>query len=136
MLPVAEYPHQEPYPGAEKLKDGWGCSVMGLGVANYGGMDGVFLTGDWCSGRVFGTGWDGKKWQLQELAQTALQFTSGNTDEDGTVLAVNCNCFYLDDKGAVGQPARRAVEDRAGGQGSGRRRGRQDQEVTRVLRSR
>jgi hypothetical protein len=53
---------------------------------------------------VFGTGWDGKKWQLQELAQTALQFTSGNTDEDGTVLAVNCNCFYLDDKGATANP--------------------------------
>ncbi|MGE0023845.1 MAG: sorbosone dehydrogenase family protein [Hyphomicrobium sp.] len=104
VLPVAEYPHQEPYPGAEKLKDGWGCSVMGLGVANYGGLNGVFLTGDWCSGRIFGTGWDGSKWQLQELAQTALQFTSGNTDEDGTVLAVNCNCFYLDDKGATANP--------------------------------
>jgi len=104
VLPVAEYPHQEPYPGAEKLKDGWGCSVQGLGVAHYAGMNGVFLTGDWCSGRIFGTGWDGSKWQLQELAQTALQFTAGNTDEDGTVLAVNCNCFYLDDKGAAANP--------------------------------
>ncbi|RUP09280.1 MAG: hypothetical protein EKK38_11200 [Hyphomicrobium sp.] len=104
VLPVAEYPHQTPYPGAEKLKDGWGCSVMGLGVANYGGMDGAFLTGDWCSGRIFATAWDGSKWQMQELAQTALQFTSGNTDEDGTVLAVNCNCFYTDDKGATANP--------------------------------
>lgn len=104
VLPASQYPHQEPYPGAEKLKDGWGCSVQGLGVANYGGMEGVFLTGDWCSGRIFGTGWDGSKWQLQELAQTALQFTAGNTDEDGTVLAVNCNCFYLDDKGAAANP--------------------------------
>jgi hypothetical protein len=101
---VAEYPHQEPYPGAEKLKDGWGCSVMGLGVANYAGMNGVFLSGDWCSGRVFGTGWDGKKWQLQELVQTSLQFTSGNNDEDGTVLAVNCDCFYTDDKGPLANP--------------------------------
>ena len=104
VLPVAEYPHQEPYPGAEKLTDGWGCSVQGLGVANYAGMDGVYLTGDWCSGRVFATGWDGSKWQLQELAQTDLQFTAGNNDEDGTVLAVNCNCFYLDDKGAAANP--------------------------------
>jgi len=103
-LPVSEYPHQEPYPGAEKLKDGWGCAVMGLGVANYAGMEGVYLTGDWCSGRIFGTGWDGKKWQLQELAQTSLQFTSGNLDEDGTVLAVNCDCFYLDDKGPTANP--------------------------------
>jgi len=104
VLPVAEYPHQEPYPGAEKLKDGWGCSVMGLGVANYGGLESAYLTGDWCSGRIFATGWDGSKWQLQELAQTALQFTAGNNDEDGTVLAVNCNCFYLDDKGAAANP--------------------------------
>lgn len=104
VLPVAEYPHQEPYPGAEKLKDGWGCSVMGLGVANYAGMNGVFLTGDWCSGRVFGTGWDGKKWQLRRLVQTSLQFTSGNNDEDGTVLAVNCDCFYTDDKGPLANP--------------------------------
>lgn len=103
-LPVAEYPHQEPYPGAEKLKDGWGCSVQGLGVANYDGMNGVYLTGDWCSGRVFGTGWDGSKWQIQELLQTSLQFTSGNIDEDGTVLAVNCDCFYTDDKGPLANP--------------------------------
>ena len=103
-LPVAEYPHQEPYPGAEKLNEDWGCSVIALGVANYGGMEGVFLSGDWCSGRVFATGWDGKKWQMQELMQTSLQFTGGGVDEDGTVLAVNCNCFYTDDKGALNNP--------------------------------
>ena len=31
-------------------------------------------------------------------------YNAGNTDEDGTVLAVNCNCFYLDDKGATANP--------------------------------
>ncbi|MCW5626068.1 MAG: PQQ-dependent sugar dehydrogenase, partial [Burkholderiales bacterium] len=103
-LPIAEYPHQEPYPGAAKLKDGWGCSVQGFGVAHYAGMNGVYLTGDWCSGRVFGVGWDGKKWQLEELVQTTLQFTGGGNDEDGNVLAVNCNCFYTDDRGADSNP--------------------------------
>ncbi len=91
-LPAAEYPHDT------------GCSVMGFGVANYGGMEGVYLTGDWCSGRVFGTGHDGKKWQMQELLHTSLQFTAGGYDEDGNVLAVNCNCFYTTDKGALGNP--------------------------------
>jgi cytochrome c(L) len=81
-LPIAEYPHQEPYPGAEKLNEDWGCSVIALGVANYGGMSGVFLTGDWCSGRVFGSAWDGKKWQMQELTQTSLQFTGGDSPLD------------------------------------------------------
>src|SRR5207249_740031 len=32
VLPAAEYPHEIPYPGAAPLKDGWGCSVQGLGV--------------------------------------------------------------------------------------------------------
>lgn len=107
VLPVAEYPHQEPYPGAEKLKTGWGCSAQGLGVAsNYGGMKDTYLVGDWCSGRLFGIAWDdgGKKWNMQEFLQTSLQFTSGTVDADGNVLALNCNCFYTDDKGATANP--------------------------------
>ncbi len=106
VLPVAEYPHQEPYPGAEKLKDGYGCSAQGLGVANYAGMTNTYLVGDWCSGRLWGVGWDGgaKKWQLQEFLQTQLQFTAGAVDEDGTVLATNCYCFYTDDKGPTANP--------------------------------
>jgi glucose/arabinose dehydrogenase len=103
-LPIAEYPHQEPYPGAEKLDKDWGCSVQGLGVANYLGNASVFLTGDWCSGRVFGTAWDGSKWQIEELLQTSLQFTAGGYDEDGNVLAVNANNFYLADQGPTANP--------------------------------
>ena len=104
VLPAAEYPHEMPYPGAEPLADGFGCSVQGLGVARYAGMDGVYLAGDWCTGRVFGLGWDGQQWQLEELLQTALQFTAGGYDEDGNVLAVNCVCFYLTDQGPLENP--------------------------------
>jgi glucose/arabinose dehydrogenase len=104
MLPAAQYPHQVPYPGAAELEDGWGCSAQGLGVANYGGMKGVYLIGDWCSGRVFGLGWDGNAWQLEELAQTDLQFTAGGYDEDGNVLAVNAYNFYLADEGPEANP--------------------------------
>jgi len=105
-LPAAEYPHEVPYPGAQPLKEGHGCSIEGLGVANYGGMNGVYLVGDWCSGRVFGLGWDAAagKWQLQEMMQTNLQFTAGGNGEDGYVYAVNCNCFYTADKGPTGNP--------------------------------
>jgi cytochrome c(L) len=104
LLPAAEYPHETPYPGAKPLRDGWGCSVQGFGVANYGGMKGVYLVGDWCSGRVFGLGWDGARWQLEELLQTNLQFTAGGYDENGGVLAVNCNCFYTSDRGPTANP--------------------------------
>ncbi len=105
-LPVAEYPHQEPYPGAPKVTTGWGCSAQGLGVANYGGLTDTYLVGDWCTGRLFGVAWDtgGKKWVLQEFGQTPLQFTAGNLDADGTVLATNCYCFYTDDKGPTVNP--------------------------------
>lgn len=106
VLPVAEYPHQEPYPGATKLNTGWGCSAQGLGVANYGGLKDTYMVGDWCSGRLWGIAWDGnaKKWNMQEFLQTGLQFTSGTVDADGTVLATNCVCFYTEDKGPTANP--------------------------------
>jgi glucose/arabinose dehydrogenase len=106
VLPVGEYPHEEPYPGAEKLKTGFGCSAQGLGVANYAGLEKTYLVGDWCSGRLFGVAWDksANKWQMQEFMQTQLQFTAGNVEDDGTVLAVNCYCFYTDDKGPTANP--------------------------------
>lgn len=103
-LPAAQYPHKNPYPGSPDMEAGSGCSAQGMGVANNAGMKGVYLVGDWCSGRLFGLGWDGKKWQLQELLQTALQFTSGGYDEDGNVLAVNANNFYLSDSGPDSNP--------------------------------
>jgi hypothetical protein len=106
VLPVAEYPHPEAYPGAPAGNAGTGCAVIGLGVANYGGMKETYLAGDWCSGRLFGVGWDPakKKWQMQEFTQTQLQFTGGNLDEDGYVLAVNCYCFYTADQGPLANP--------------------------------
>ena len=82
------------------MEKGSGCSIIGLGV----NTDGNYLVGDWCSGRLWGIGWDGKKWQMQELLQSQLQFTGGNTDEDGSVLATNCYCFYTADKGPTSNP--------------------------------
>ena len=105
VLPAGTYAHQEAYEDGAKANNG-GCAVIGLGVANYGGLDKTYLSGDWCSGRLFGLGWDAslKKWQLQQFLQTKLQFTAGNVDADGTVLAVNCYCFYTDDKGPTANP--------------------------------
>ena len=104
VLPAAMYPHSTAYPGGPEITEGSGCSVQGFGVARYGGMEGVYLAGDWCSGRVFGLGWDGEGWQLEELMQTGLQFTAGGYDEDGKVLAVNANNFYLADTGPDANP--------------------------------
>jgi hypothetical protein len=69
-------------------------------------MDGVFLTGDWCSGRVFGTGWDADAGQVGDAVagpdRPAVH--RRRHDEDGTILAVNCNCFYLADQGPMENP--------------------------------
>jgi len=92
VLPVAEYKHD------------FGCSAQGLGVARYAGLDGAYLVGDWCSGRVWGVGWDGERWQLAELLDTELMFTAGGYGEDGTVYAVTCNCFYTQDRGPLRNP--------------------------------
>ena len=106
VLPVAEYPHETPYPGAAPLKEDFGCSAQGLGVANSAGMTGVYLVGDWCTGRLFAVAWneESSEWTIETLMQTDLQFTGGGYDEDGNVLAVNCNCFYLTDVGAAQNP--------------------------------
>jgi glucose/arabinose dehydrogenase len=103
VLPAAEYAHETAFEDGTKADNG-GCSVLGLGVANYAGMTKTYLAGDWCSGRLFGLAWVGNKWQLHEFMQTQLQFTGGNVDADGYVLAVNCYCFYTADKGPMANP--------------------------------
>lgn len=105
VLPAAEYPHENPYPGAQAVKQATGCSVQGMGVGNFQGRK-VYLSGDWCSGRLWGLAWDQRagSWQFAELAQTDLQFTSGGRGEDGTIYAVNCNCFYIGERGPTQNP--------------------------------
>ena len=60
-------------------------------------MKGVYLFGDWCLGNIYGVGWDGKRWQLQELMNTNLHITAGGNDEMGNVLALSAK-FYFDDQ--------------------------------------
>ena len=99
-MPIAQYPHNEALEDGTKANNG-DCSSQGH-VANYGGLNKTYMVGDWCSSRLFGVAWDdgAKKWQVQESMQTQLQFI----DADGTVLAMNCYCFYTDDKGPMANP--------------------------------
>lgn len=98
VAPAAEYSHKE-----------YGCAVMSFGIyrgTQYAKMDGVYFSGDWCTGRVFGLKKDtAGKWQFQVLANTGLNWQGGGQDENGDVYAVNCHCFYTTDKGATGNPA-------------------------------
>jgi glucose/arabinose dehydrogenase len=81
VLPVVEYAHSQ------------GCSVTGGGV--YRGqefplLEGVYLFGDFCSGRVWGlvSGTDGN-WDTAELAQTDVQISSFGEDESGEMYVLD-----------------------------------------------
>jgi hypothetical protein len=87
VMPIAEYSHATE-----------GICVIGFGVYRGGdsaGMDGVYFFGDWGSGRVWGTARDSAgKWQMQELLNTSLNFTSGGEDESGNLYVTTAMSQY------------------------------------------
>ncbi|HEY8748248.1 MAG TPA: PQQ-dependent sugar dehydrogenase [Tepidisphaeraceae bacterium] len=87
VMPIAEYAHATD-----------GICIAGLGVyrgKEFPTLDGVYFAGDWGSGRVWGIKRDdGGKWQMQELLHTALNITSGNSDEAGAIYVTNAASQY------------------------------------------
>jgi glucose/arabinose dehydrogenase len=75
--PVAEYYHVV------------GCSITGIGVYRgeaYPALDGIYFSGDYCSGRVFGlVRDDSDTWQFEEVLQAAVQITGAGAGEDGAL---------------------------------------------------
>jgi glucose/arabinose dehydrogenase len=63
------------------------CVVIGGYVyrgSRYPALDGVYIYGDYCSGRIWGAGRDDSgAWQTRELLDTDLLITSFGEDEDG-----------------------------------------------------
>ena len=58
-------------------------------------LDGVYLSSDFCSGRVWGLerGDDGA-WIFQELLDTQLSVTGGGNGEAGDVYLTSCSCEF------------------------------------------
>ncbi len=87
VLPIAEYNHATD-----------GICVIGMGVyrgAAYPELDGVYFTGDWGTGRLWGIKRDaGGKWQMQQLLHTKLNFTAAGEDEAGNILVTNAPSQY------------------------------------------
>ncbi|GIV80010.1 MAG: glucose dehydrogenase [Litorilinea sp.] len=79
-LPVAEYDHSR-----------GDCSITGGMV--YRGfltrLQGIYLYGDFCTGRIWGLQRDGSGWAVQELADTRLRISSFGEDEAGNVFVVD-----------------------------------------------
>ncbi|MEJ5239926.1 MAG: PQQ-dependent sugar dehydrogenase [Anaerolineales bacterium] len=75
LFPIAEYGHDQ------------GCSVTG-GVVYRGGMpewQGIYLFGDYCSGRIWGLLRTAEGWQMQALFETRANISTFGQDANGEV---------------------------------------------------
>jgi glucose/arabinose dehydrogenase len=97
VLPVAEYDHSN-----------GDCSISGLGVSRGDespSLDGVYLSSDFCSGRVWGLErGDDDAWIFQELLDTQLLVTGGGNGEAGDVYLTSCNCDFGRDYDPMADP--------------------------------
>ena len=90
------------YPVTEYNHNDGGCSIIG-GYVYRGSMpewNGVYLYGDYCSGKVWGLIRSGDQWQNQLLFETHLQITSFGQDAKGEI-------YMLSDDGGVYQLVRK-----------------------------
>jgi glucose/arabinose dehydrogenase len=81
VLPVAEYGHS-----------GGNCSVTGGLVYRGPGnptLTGIYVYGDYCSGRIWGLVQDGGAWQAGLLKETGLTITSFGEDETGNLYVAD-----------------------------------------------
>ncbi|MBO9366167.1 MAG: PQQ-dependent sugar dehydrogenase [Roseiflexus sp.] len=81
-LPIDVYPHS------------LGCSVTGghvyRGVA-FPALQGVYIFGDFCSGRIWGLRPSGARWERVELLRSGLQIASFGEDEAGELYVAGYN---------------------------------------------
>lgn len=81
VLPITEYVHSE-----------GNCSVTGGYVyrgTQYPRLQGIYLYGDYCSGRIWGIRRVGNNWQSQLLLDTTHQISSFGQDAQGELYVTN-----------------------------------------------
>lgn len=80
-LPVAEYDH-----------DTGDCSITGGFVyrgSEFPALKGIYLFGDYCSGRIWGLKRTGSTWDKKLLLKTTLQISTFGEDEAGTLYVAD-----------------------------------------------
>ncbi|MBT8063060.1 MAG: PQQ-dependent sugar dehydrogenase, partial [Gammaproteobacteria bacterium] len=85
-LPVAQYSHS------------LGCSVTGGEVyrgIDYPDLQGLYLYGDFCSGRIWGLGRQGSGWSSELLVDSAFNILTFGRDESGNIYLSDGNAVYL-----------------------------------------
>lgn len=79
-VPIAEYDHDR------------GCSVTG-GMVYRGSMfpqmQGIYLYGDFCSGRIWGLKQSGAKWMNRELKDSGISISTFGEDEAGEIYVAD-----------------------------------------------
>ena len=79
-------------PVAEYLHGSGDCAVIGGYVyrgSAFPGLQGIYLYGDLCSGRIWGLRRSGAVWQNVLLADTTLQISSFGEDETGELYVAD-----------------------------------------------
>jgi hypothetical protein len=80
VQPIAEYGHDQ------------GCSVIGGYVYRgevYPELQGVYVFGDWCSGRIFTLDVEGETITPKTVLESGLQVSSFGEDEAGEIYLVD-----------------------------------------------
>ncbi|WP_243369831.1 PQQ-dependent sugar dehydrogenase [Geotalea sp. SG265] len=80
-MPVAEYDHSQ-----------GDCSITGGFVyrgKNFPSLQGIYLFGDYCSGRIWGLRRSGGRWEKKLLLKTSLNISTFGEDEAGTVYVAD-----------------------------------------------
>jgi glucose/arabinose dehydrogenase/uncharacterized cupredoxin-like copper-binding protein len=86
-LPVAEYGHVDD-----------SCSITGVGVyrgSESPSLDGIYLTADYCSGKVWGLARnESDSWIFAELLDTEQLIAGAGADEAGELYITTCTCDF------------------------------------------
>ena len=87
-FPIFEYSHAE------------GCSVTGgyrYRGNDFPGLFGIYFSGDFCSGKIWGTTQNGSSWTTNQLLDTSLSISSYGEDETGEIYLAH----YSSPDGAI-----------------------------------
>jgi hypothetical protein len=98
-LPVTEYSHEQ------------GCSITGGEVYRgnaYPGLVGMYLFGDYCSGKIWGLRRENDQWETALLAESSFQISTFGLGEDKSVYlsGLSSGIYLISDGEVVSEPLR------------------------------
>jgi glucose/arabinose dehydrogenase len=99
-LPAVEYDHS------------LGCSITGGQVSHsvrWPELAGIYLYGDFCSGRIWGLRRSGDGWHSAELADTSISISAFGVDDEGTLYVLDHDSGRVFEIEGSGEPSVRRL---------------------------